>query len=123
MIAIKAWVRPKHDTKAGGCVPPAFFCQKRGEPIMAKKVCVFVDGENFRHSIVNLFEQFNPNDYLPKNADWDALFDWFVSKAVPGAERVRTYWYVIQLLDFFPYRFPSAQSNPDGLRRLLSKDK
>ncbi len=90
---------------------------------MAKKVCVFIDGENFRHSIVNLFEQFNPNDYLPKNADWDALFDWFVSKAVPGGERVRTYWYVIQLLDFFPYRFPSAQNNPDGLRRLLSKDK
>jgi len=90
---------------------------------MTKRVCVFVDGENFRHSIVNLFEQFEQNDYLPKSADWDALFDWFVSKAVPGGERVRTYWYVIQMLDFFPYKFPSAQSNPDGLQRLLSKDK
>lgn len=90
---------------------------------MAKEVCVFVDGENFRHSIVSLFEQFDPNDYLPKNASWDALFDWFVSKAVDEGERVRTYWYVIQLLDFFPCRFPDADSNPESLRRLLSKDR
>ena len=90
---------------------------------MTKKVCVFVDGENFRHSIVSLFEQFNPNDYLPKDAKWDALFDWFVSKAVPEGERIRTYWYVIQLLDFFPYKFPDAESSSDKLQRLLNKDK
>lgn len=70
-----------------------------------------------------MFEQFNPNDYLPQNANWDALFDWFVSKAVLQGERVRTYWYVIQLLDFFPYKFPNADSNPDGLRWLLNKDR
>ncbi|HIJ67046.1 MAG TPA: NYN domain-containing protein [Planctomycetes bacterium] len=90
---------------------------------MAQRICVFVDGENFRYSIVNLFDQFNSNDYLPKQANWDTLFDWFVSKAILGGERVRTYWYVIQLLDFFPYKFPSAESNPEVLKRLLCKDK
>ena len=80
---------------------------------MGKRVCVFVDGENFRHAIVNLFEQFDPNDYLPKKANWDALFDWLVCKVSPEGERVRTYWYVIELLDFFPYKFPSAESHSE----------
>jgi len=88
-----------------------------------ERVCVFVDGENFRYSIVDLFEQFNPNDYLPKQANWDTLFDWFVSQVIPGGKSVRTYWYVIQLLDFFPYKFPSAEGNPEALKRLLDKDK
>jgi len=30
------------------------------------KACVFVDGENFRHSIVNLFPHLHQEDYLPK---------------------------------------------------------
>ena len=90
---------------------------------MSKRVCVFVDGENFRHSIVDLFKQFRPYDYLPKDADWNALFDFFVGKAVSEAsrERVRTYWYVIDLLDFFPYRFPDAESDTDILRNVLGK--
>jgi hypothetical protein len=87
---------------------------------VSKRVCVFVDGENFRHSIIDLFEQFDSYDYLPKTADWDALFDWFVSKAVPESERVRTYWYVIELLDFFPYKFPNADSDPEQLRKILN---
>jgi len=46
-----------------------------------------------------------------------------VSKAVKDSERVRTYWYVIQSQDFYPYRFPKAQEEPDKLRRVLEKDK
>jgi hypothetical protein len=64
---------------------------------------VFVDGENFRHAIVNLFDHFDRDDYLRRKADWDALFDWIVSRVEPDGERVRTYWYVNELLDFFPY--------------------
>ena len=91
---------------------------------MAKRVCVFIDGENFRYSIIKLFEtEFDKTDYLPRNADWDKLFDWLVLKAFKEGERLRTYWYVIQSLDFFPYRFPNAKQNPDELRRLLEKDR
>jgi uncharacterized LabA/DUF88 family protein len=90
---------------------------------MSKRVCVFVDGENFRHAIINLFGQFDPNDYLPKKANWDGLFDAIVSKVEPEGERIRTYWYVIELLDFFPYKFPSPESHPDTLRRLLNRDR
>ena len=91
---------------------------------MSKKVCVFVDGENFRHNIVDLFKQFKGYDYLPKEADWNGLFDFFVAKALPeGApERVRTYWYVIDLLDFFPYQFPDADSETELLQLVLSKN-
>jgi len=59
------------------------------------RVCVFVDGENFRHSIVELFPSFNEADYLP-NGDWAKLFDWIVEKSIEGeGNRIRTYWYVI----------------------------
>ncbi len=75
------------------------------------KACVFVDGENFRHAIVNLFPQFQQENYLPKNAKWADLFDWLVNKTSDGIQRIRTYWYVIKLLDFFPYNLP----NPDAL--------
>lgn len=91
---------------------------------MAKRVCVFVDGENLRHAIVDLFESegFRREDYLPKTAKWQAFFDWIVAEVGgPGAERVRTYWYTLEELDFFPYRFPRAESEPDKLKRLLSK--
>lgn len=36
------------------------------------KVCIFVDGENLRHSIVDLFRgEFDKHDYLPKDANWE----------------------------------------------------
>jgi len=89
---------------------------------MNKKVCVFVDGENFRKSIVSLFEEFRQTDYLPKNADWATFFDWLVSQASDGGERVRTYWYVIESIDFLPAWFPNAERKPQDLKRLLTKD-
>lgn len=85
------------------------------------KVCVFVDGESFRHSIVELFPQFRQEDYLPKSADWTAFYNWLVSTAVNGGERIRTYWYMIEHIDFFPYHFPNPLTQSAELKRLLCK--
>lgn len=85
------------------------------------RTCIFVDGENFRFSIRDLFPNFKREDYLPKSADWAGLFDWIVNEVTPTGERVRTYWYTIQSLDFFPYKFPSHESQHERLQRLLSK--
>jgi uncharacterized LabA/DUF88 family protein len=85
------------------------------------KVCVFVDGESFRHSIVELFPQFHQEDYLPKFADWTALYNWLVSTAVKSGERIRTYWYMIEHIDFFPYHFPNPLTSPTELKNLLCK--
>lgn len=89
---------------------------------MIKKCCIFVDGENFRHAIVDLFDNFNQADYLPKMAKWDQFFDWLVAQVIPRdfiGERVRTYWYVVQHIDFFPYHIPGDQ---EGLKNLLKKN-
>ncbi len=77
-----------------------------------RSACVFVDGENLRHSIIDLFQSdFNPADYLPKSADWEDFFNDLVKKG--DAElRLRTYWYVVDEIDFWPY----------GLSRLLKSD-
>ena len=88
---------------------------------MDKRICVFVDGENFRHSIVGLFEHFNRNDYLPKKAKWAQLFDHFIDGTNIGGERIRTYWYVIKYLDFFPYKIPNIDSEFDKAKRVLEK--
>jgi len=90
---------------------------------MEKKVCVFVDGENFRKSIEKLFAaEFDKRDYLPKNADWARLFDWVVKEAFNNdGKRFRTYWYVLQYIDFCPNKFPHADVNPGGLKKLLSE--
>lgn len=98
-------------------MPPAFLLNGA---VVKKKCCVFVDGENLRHAIVDLFEnEFDQRDYLPKRADWGGFYDWLVRKASPDLERVRTYWYTIEQLDIFPYHFPSDQ---EKLKRLLCKD-
>jgi uncharacterized LabA/DUF88 family protein len=72
------------------------------------RVCVFVDGENLRHTICGLFDgDFDERDYLPKNADWAALFDHIVNEATKGeGKRLRTYWYVVQNIDPFPQLLP-----------------
>lgn len=49
-------------------MPPAIILWS--SILVTKKVCVFVDGENFRYSIIELFKQeFDKADYLPKHAD------------------------------------------------------
>lgn len=94
------------------------------------KVCVFVDGENFRHSICDLYPEFKKEEYLPKKADWGALFDWIVEKAVPGGERIRTYWYVIEKVSYTPFNLPNTAYEPKDpskpnleLIKILSKSK
>ena len=87
-----------------------------------KKVCVFVDGENLRHSIGDLFPDFNRTSYIPK-ADWTKFFNW-ISCEVAGrdAERIRTYWYVVQNIDFAPANINAARKDMENLERILLKD-
>ncbi len=88
-----------------------------------KRVCIFVDGENLRHSIVELFSTFNQYDYLPKNADWGKLFDWIVHEiSGDNAERIRTYWYVVKNIDFSPYSLNSIRKDLNILENVLSRD-
>ena len=89
---------------------------------MSKRVCVFVDGENFRQSIVELFDDFLAHSYLPRT-DWAALFDWIVELTHPGAERVRTYWYVVENLEFYPWKLPHVDHGYEKLVGILSKDR
>ena len=103
---------------AADCVSAAVFLH--GEAV-SDRACIFVDGENFRYSIGNLFDNFERADYLPKLANWTSLFDWIVREVTGDGVRVRTYWYVIESVDFYPYRFPDAQISPDRLFRLLSR--
>jgi len=84
---------------------------------MAPRTCVFVDGENFRWSLVDLFSTFNKADYLPKAADWTKLFEWMVSEATGGTGVI--YWYVVESIDFSPWGFPDAQKKPKKLYSVL----
>ena len=107
-------------------MPSAFFFAGIGG--VTKRACVFVDGENFRHAIGDLFEDFDRADYLPKKASWADLFDYLVAQTAravtcSNVERIRTYWYVVAHVDFFPYKFPDPDAETDRLLRLLSKNR
>ncbi len=70
------------------------------------RVSVFIDGENLRHTICDLFspDLFDRRDYLPAKAEWAKLFDDLVGRATDGGgKRVRAYWYVINSVDPYPY--------------------
>lgn len=70
-----------------------------------ERACIFVDGENLRYALLDLFPgQFRREDYLP-DADWGGFFDSLVSM-VGAKTRVRAYWYVIQHIDFWPWSYP-----------------
>ena len=92
------------------------------------RVCVFVDGENFRHSLVDLFPSFNRDDYLPKNADWDNLFDWIVRSVDEEGKRIRSYWYVMKGVDYCPTYIPTfkaieeSEDRRDKFKYLLRKE-
>ncbi|MDB2620241.1 NYN domain-containing protein [bacterium] len=89
------------------------------------RTCVFVDGENFRHSIVDLFrDDFHRSDYLPKKASWDLLFDWIVGNTMDGrrSERIRTYWYVVERIEFWPWHIEKLKNDPTTLLKVLKKD-
>lgn len=89
------------------------------------KVCIFVDGENFRRSIGGVFQngEFDTRDYLPKAANWAGLFDFVVQDMCGnGSSRLRTYWYVLEWIDFFPWKIPKVDKEQDTLRIVLSKN-
>jgi len=82
------------------------------------KVCVFVDGENLRHTITELYSPafFDKRDYLPQAANWGAFFDNLVARATDGnGKRVRTYWYVIDLVDSFPFVIKRANQTDQAV--------
>ena len=89
------------------------------------KVCIFVDGENFRHSIVDIFSDslFSQDDYLPKNARWADFFDYLVNDSVKNKSvlmhpvRVRTYWYAISTVDSWPY-LPTEWKEQDDPQKI-----
>ena len=100
-------------------MPPVLF---RGR-VVEKRVCIFVDGENFRYSIQDLFRGIPTLDeYLPREAKWTDFFDWLVEQTSDFAERLRTYWYVVQHIDYRPYRIGSSRLGVDELKRVLSKN-
>lgn len=83
--------------------------------------CIFVDGENFRHSLLDLLQpEFDRDDYLPKTARWREFFD-FLALECYGSERLRTYWYVIQHIDFRPYKLSLKDSDTALLINTLSE--
>lgn len=104
----------------GGCEPPIRILGMKNFRV----ACIFVDGENLRHSIVDLFDsEFDPADYLPKTANWQGFFDSLVSSA--DAElRLRTYWYVVDEIDFWPYNVGRlAREDQATLETILRKDR
>ena len=82
--------------------------------------CIFVDGENFRHNVVDLFPEFRREDYLPRQANWTGFFDWVVEQASGADKRLRTYWYVIQSVDYSPYGLSRLERNPSLACQILS---
>lgn len=92
-----------------------------------QRICIFVDGENFRHSIVDLFENFRGSDYLPDKANWETFFNFLSQRADGDARLIRTYWYVIELLDVFPYKYPKERdvlsATQDSVRWFLKYDR
>lgn len=89
--------------------------------------CIFVDGENFRHSLKGLFPKAN-YPYLPQGAKWQEFFDHLAIAAYPTT-RMRTYWYTVANLLFSPGHdlSPEAiqatirQYGPKEYRRLLDQ--
>ena len=89
-------------------------------------VCVFVDGENLRYGIQDLFtrEQFDRRDHLPKQAAWASLFDYFVGLATNDAGiRLRAYWYVVNYVDPYPNPLRQDQRSPENLESWARKHK
>lgn len=96
---------------------------------MEKRVCIFVDGENLRHSIVDAFKDqglFERRQYLPVTANWAEFYDWIVCAIVgTSGRRLRTYWYVIDDLAFWPFGLKTLKrsENESKAREVLSRNR
>jgi uncharacterized LabA/DUF88 family protein len=84
-----------------------------------KRACIFVDGENFRHSLKLLFQNgkfsFGKGEYLPE-ADWHRFFAMIAGRF--DCELLRAYWYVVEHLDCRPYKVPHDWAEKE---RVLSR--
>ena len=80
-----------------------------------KKVIIFIDGENFRISLKQLF--YGKFYYLPRKVQWYELFHSVINN---NQELIRVYWYVTEFLDFIPYKFPNIEEI-DKIEELLRK--
>ena len=87
------------------------------------RAAIFIDGENFRHTICDLFANprggehlFDRRDYLPKQAQWAEFFSDLVQQSqVEGisSRLVRAYWYVVGAIDPWP-DLPKMSRNPES---------
>lgn len=94
------------------------------------RICIFVDGENFRHTIDNLYKELvwkhRPEWkylYLPEKADWAGFFDWLTEENLPNVadpKRLRTYWYVTEAVDFSPYELPNPDTKHQKFEDMLN---
>ena len=84
-----------------------------------KRACIFVDGENFRFSLKDLFQSgrftYGKSDYLPQ-ADWHQFFTSISARF--NCELLRTYWYVVEHVDCRPYKVPHSWTDKE---RVLSR--
>ena len=84
-----------------------------------KRACIFVDGENFRYSLKDLFQNgrytFGKSEYLPQ-ADWHRFFTSIAARF--NCELLRTYWYVVEHVDCRPYKIPHNWADKE---RVLSR--
>lgn len=90
-----------------------------------KKTCVFVDGENFRHSLLDVLE-YKPEDYLPK-MHWDGFFIKVArmsNSEILGtdSQMLRCYWYVVDGVAPNP-RLPQRNCNEDEILQWKEKQK
>jgi hypothetical protein len=88
------------------------------------RVCVFVDGENLRHTICDLFEpDFDRREYLPKAADWARFFDYVVGLVTDNkGTRLRTYWYVVENVDPYPQLLKKQEQGGANLNVWAAKN-
>jgi uncharacterized LabA/DUF88 family protein len=79
-----------------------------------KCACIFVDGENFRYSLKDLFQNgrftYGKSDYLPQ-ANWHCFFTSIAARF--DCELLRTYWYVVEHVDCRPYRIPHTWADKE----------
>jgi len=80
-----------------------------------EKTCVFVDGENLRHAICDLFKDcFEAKDYLPNKANWSDFFD-KTTELTNSPKRFRAYWFTINYLDIFPDSIEKIENIPQTI--------
>jgi len=82
------------------------------------RTVIFVDGENLRYSFIDLFPE-EKIIYLPRRIKWTELFNFILPK---NHYLIRIYWYVVEHLDFRPYKIPN-ENEIQNLEQILMKNK